>query len=67
MSIKKESPLDIIRTLRGLRSSFGKVRVTFGEPLELITGCPTLCVHAAGPVDAFTFEQVIENKEMDKA
>ncbi|WP_426417313.1 glycerol-3-phosphate 1-O-acyltransferase PlsB [Aestuariirhabdus sp. LZHN29] len=32
---KKESPLDIIRTLRGLRSSFGKVRVTFGAPLEL--------------------------------
>ncbi|RRJ85138.1 glycerol-3-phosphate 1-O-acyltransferase PlsB [Aestuariirhabdus litorea] len=34
-SKKKESPLDIIRTLRGLNSSFGKVRVTFGEPLEL--------------------------------
>ncbi|MCL6417392.1 glycerol-3-phosphate 1-O-acyltransferase PlsB [Aestuariirhabdus sp. Z084] len=34
-SKKKESPLDIFRTLRGLNSSFGKVRVTFGEPLEL--------------------------------
>ncbi len=32
---KKESPLDIIRTLASLKNSFGKVRVNFGEPLEL--------------------------------
>ncbi len=32
---KKESPLDIIRTLRNLKSNFGKVYVNFGEPVYL--------------------------------
>ena len=34
---KKESPLDIIRTLRTLKNEFGKAWVTFGEPLDLAT------------------------------
>ncbi len=32
---KKESPLDVIRTLRNMRSSFGKVYVNFGTPIPL--------------------------------
>ncbi len=32
---KKESPLDIIRTLRNLKSNFGKVYVNFGTPVYL--------------------------------
>lgn len=34
-SKKKESPLDIIRTLSALREQFGKAWINFGEPLDL--------------------------------
>ncbi len=32
---KKETPLDIIRTLAALRNNFGRVRVNFGKPIDL--------------------------------
>ena len=34
-SKKKESPLDIIRTVTGLKNNFGRVCVNFGEPILL--------------------------------
>lgn len=34
-SKKKETPLDIIRTLAALRNNFGRVRVNFGKPIDL--------------------------------
>lgn len=34
-SKKKESPLDIVRTLAALRNNFGCVRVNFGKPIDL--------------------------------
>ncbi len=36
-SKKKESPLDIFRTLAALKNEFGKAWITFGEPIELRT------------------------------
>ena len=34
-SKKKESPLDIIHTLKALRDEFGKAWITFGEPIDV--------------------------------
>ena len=34
-SKKKESPLDIFRTLKALKDEFGKAWITFGEPIDV--------------------------------